>query len=682
MPNIELRSGADDAANGLVDRGTLLVGAAGARAAAGLTGPARAAAYGPRPPRAPVRGLTIGMPRRFERRAAGLAAACMVLLCGLAFAGVAQAQTACPPGVQCGTVPVPLDRANPAAGTIDIAYALLPHSDTSRPSLGTIVPNPGGPGGSASGFAGTYLKAFAPLRARRDLLLVDVRGTGRSGPLTCPTLTAQAARDPLSIDERTLARLCGADLGARGALYDTAAAADDIDAVRATLGFDKLDLWGDSYGTFLMPVYAARHPDHVRSIVLDGAFPITQDPWGRDEVRGARRVIDLVCRRTHRCSGARVLRQLARLAGRLRRHPVHFSAHSPIGAVRLTLGERELANLGFGFGDPRVFGLLPAAVDAARRHDFALLKRMTAVFRIGEAGRFFGDPSVSSIAVAVAVECHDYPRPYSLADPVAQRRAEYERGLAALDPAQFRPFSASAWLQTDIDAGPKCLDWPADPTAGSPLRGLRLPDVPVLVQSGDLDTNTPIEQGRPAAAQFRHSIFADVANAGHTPDLHPCGVAMALDFIRHLTTDPNRCRHAGHPPVVVGRPALRAVQLPLPRVHAAMPVRRAVAVALATLADERALVAYSDLSGTLDALRSGTYIVGQDRVRFVAARVVTDATATGTETIGRRVTRTTLRLRGRGVPPARLALRSAGRTTRVTGTVAGQHVALHFASTH
>jgi pimeloyl-ACP methyl ester carboxylesterase len=73
------------------------------------------------------------------------------------------------------------------------------------------------------------------------------------------------------------------------------------------LGLDQLDLWGDSYGTFLMPVYAARHPDHGRSVLLDGAFPITEDPWGRDEIRAAGRVIGLVCRRTHRCSGARVL---------------------------------------------------------------------------------------------------------------------------------------------------------------------------------------------------------------------------------------------------------------------------------------------------------------------------------------------------------------------------------------
>ena len=268
---------------------------------------------------------------------------------------------------------------------------------------------------------------------------------------------------------------------------------------------------------------------------------------------------------------------------------------------------------------------------------------MTAVFRIGEVEPVLRRSRRSPASPSPPrLECHDYPRPYDLADPLAQRRAEYERGLAALDPGQFRPFSASAWLSTDIDAGPKCLDWPVDPTAGSPLRGLRLPDVPVLVQSGDLDTNTPIEQGRPAAAQFRHSIFAVVANAGHTPDLHRCGVAMALDFIRHLKTDPDRCRHAGRPPRVVGRPALRAAQLRAPARARADAVRRAVAVALATLADERALVAYSGLTGTLDALRGGTYVVGQDRVRFVAARVVTDASPTGTEQISRRVTRTRL----------------------------------------
>ena len=105
-----------------------------------------------------------------------------------------------------------------------------------------------------------------------------------------------------------------------------------------------------------------------------------------------------------------------------------------------------------------------------------------------------------------------------------------------------------------------------------------------------------------------------------------------------------------------------------------MPVRRALAVALATLADEQAIAAYSGLTGTIDALRGGTYTVSQDRVRFVAARVVSDATADGTLQKRRRGTRARLRLGGPGVPRSRLALRTAGSTTHITGTVGRRRV--------
>jgi pimeloyl-ACP methyl ester carboxylesterase len=596
---------------------------------------------------------------------------CALVVGSLALSASAQAQAPCPGGMRCGSVTVPLDRQNPSAGTIDIHYALVPHTDSARPAAGTIVPNPGGPGQATIASAGYYLQPMAPLRRDRDLLLIDPRGTGQSGALVCQGLSGQ---NPLSLDLERIGAICGPELGARAGLYGSAAVADDIDAVRASLGLDKLDLWGDSYGTFLMPVYAARYPQHVRSIVLDGAFPIASDPWGRDVLSGLRRTIGLVCARTHRCSGRRVLARLARLARRLRGHPARFTAHSPIGPVRLTLGERELANAAFGGGEPKVYGLLPAAVDAAVDHDLAPLKRLITVSRIGEVADFLIDPALVSHAASAATSCHDYPRPYDLAAAPAERRAQYQQALAALDAKQFLPFSPQAWLATGIDAGPKCLDWPADPTAGSPLQGRPFPDVPVLAQSGDLDTNTPIEQGRRAAAQFPHAIVGVVANAGHTPDLQPCGVAMAIDFVEHLTTDTKRCLHAGHPPAVVGRPPLHAAGLRLPRLASALPVRRAVAVALATLADEREIVAYSGLTGTIDALRGGTYVVGKNRVRFAAARVVTDATADGTLTISRRGARARLRLRGRGVPRSLLAIRTARRTTHITGTVGRRHV--------
>jgi len=418
---------------------------------------------------------------------------CALVLSGLTLSASAQAEAPCPAGMRCGSVTVPLDRQNASAGTIDIHYALVPHTDTTRPAVGTIVPNPGGPGMAVIANAGYYLQPLARLRRPRDPLLIDPRGTGQSGALSCPSL---ATSDPLSLDMTSIDRTCGADLGAHAGLYGSAAVADDIDAVRAALGLDKLDLWGDSYGTFLMPVYAARYPEHVRSMVLDGAFQIAFDLWGREQLAAVRRVIGLVCRRAQRCSGPRVLARIGRLARRLRRHPVRFTAHTPVGPVRLTLGERELANVTFGLGHPEVYRLLPAAVDAAVDHDLALLRRLVTVFRVNEVGALLTDPTLDSAGAAAATSCHDYPRPYDLAAAPATRRAEYDHALAAFAPAQFRPFSTQAWLGTDIDAGPKCLDWPADPTAGSPLQGRPLPDVPSSFSPASW---TPIRRSNRAA---------------------------------------------------------------------------------------------------------------------------------------------------------------------------------------
>jgi len=78
-------------------------------------------------------------------------------------------------------------------------------TDASRPALGTIVPNPGGPGSGAIDEAADWRELLAPLRRRRDILLIDPRGTGRSGALSCPGL---AAKDPLSLDLAGLVTTC------------------------------------------------------------------------------------------------------------------------------------------------------------------------------------------------------------------------------------------------------------------------------------------------------------------------------------------------------------------------------------------------------------------------------------------------------------------------------------------
>src|SRR5262249_13152100 len=184
---------------------------------------------------------------------------------GAARAAAASAATLAPCGpffgipAECGTVDVPLDRAQPAAGTIPVFFVLFPHLDTSQPSLGAIVPEIGGPGVPHTAVLPIWLSLFAPLLARRALLVIDDRGTGRSAAIDCPAL------QHLTGDLASAVRACGAQLGAASARYGSGDIADDIDAIRAALGIDKLDFYGGSFSAHHVRAYAHRHPDHLQA---------------------------------------------------------------------------------------------------------------------------------------------------------------------------------------------------------------------------------------------------------------------------------------------------------------------------------------------------------------------------------------------------------------------------------
>ena len=214
------------------------------------------------------------------------------------------------PGYYCGTIARPLDPAGAIPGTITIGFTWLPHSDASAPATGTIVAAEGGPGYPSGGSRDGYRALFAPLLDTRDLLLMDDRGTGRSGAIDCKPL--QRAKT-MTLGNVTA---CGAQLGRTSDLYGTALAADDLDAIETALGVKTADMYGDSYGTFFVQVFAARHPDRVASVTLDGAYPaIGFDPWYVSTGPTIRSAYDLVCARGY-CRGspmARVETLLARL---------------------------------------------------------------------------------------------------------------------------------------------------------------------------------------------------------------------------------------------------------------------------------------------------------------------------------------------------------------------------------
>jgi pimeloyl-ACP methyl ester carboxylesterase len=455
------------------------------------------------------------------------------------------------PSARCGSVEVPLDRGNPGAGTTRVSFALLPRRDRTAPPAGTLLFNPGGPGISAIAQVAKTARQFAPLLDRRDLLVVDPRGTGRSGALRCRALDAGVAFAPRAAFVAAIGA-CGRELGSHASYYGSAAVADDLEAVRAALGLDRLDLWGASYGTYLMQVYAARHPDHVQSIVLSGAYPIKFDAWGRDRLRAARRAIHLVCARTSACSGAAVLRDIGVVAARLRHRPVTFTIAAGAHRFPVRLDEAALAALVYTNGEAALFGALPAAVASGRAGDLAPLQQLVKTSLLAKATLF--DPRVASVispAQSFGTQCHDYPRAYSSASGPPARRASYQRALAAIDPRAFRPFSPAAWTSAGFEATDTCIEWPGNRRPAAPLRPrASMPDVPVLVLAGDLDANTPSSAGRQVARQFPRATFAVIPNAGHTPTDSQCGLQLGLHFVATSTVRANGCAGTGTPPPI------------------------------------------------------------------------------------------------------------------------------------
>jgi pimeloyl-ACP methyl ester carboxylesterase len=126
---------------------------------------------------------------------------------------------------------------------------------------------------------------LAAVSARRNLLLVDLRGTGLSGALGCKAF----ARSTVGYIAR--AGRCARELGPERDLYSTSQAVQDLEAVLQALELGQIDLYGDSYGSYAAQAFALRYPQRLRSLTLDGTYPLPgTDPAAADLVAAGRRV--------------------------------------------------------------------------------------------------------------------------------------------------------------------------------------------------------------------------------------------------------------------------------------------------------------------------------------------------------------------------------------------------------
>lgn len=412
---------------------------------------------------------------------------------------------------QCGRLEVPEDRSKPGGRKVSLFVAVLP-ANTVTPKDDPLVILAGGPGQAAS-FLGPFATRLTEVRRTRDIVLIDQRGTGRSSPLNCAALRPRE-QDVFELDVVPRARECVTELSGKGvdlAQYTTTAWIDDLEAVRAALGYKRWNLWGGSYGTRVGQEYLRRYPERIRTLVLDGVAPpsmiIPLDVW---KTRAA--ALDAIfaacaasvpCASTHpdlRATLATIERLLGPQGRELelvdprtgRREHVHVSYDLVLSALQPLTYTPETASL------------LPQMLRLAAMGDLAPLLAANPSL----AGKL---EQQMNPALHFSVTCaEDAPRiaPGAAAQALA--------GLATAALAAQTIAVCDVWPRGTMPAN-----------FATPVRS----DKPVLLLSGGMDPVTPPAYGRAVAGHFPNSRHVIAPGYGHIVSPHACGPRLIAAFV-------------------------------------------------------------------------------------------------------------------------------------------------------
>ncbi|MGH8713294.1 MAG: alpha/beta fold hydrolase [Casimicrobiaceae bacterium] len=426
----------------------------------------------------------------------------------------------------CGSVDVAEDRSKPTGRRLAIAVAVLP-ATTLSPQPDPLLMLAGGPGQSADALV-PLAAELGGVRRSRDIVLIDPRGTGKSAPLACAALAPRDALDDMAEPGALAdaAQRCIAELNAGGradvAQYTTSAFVADVDAVRAALGYEQVNLWGGSYGTRVAQEYLRQYPQHVRSVILDGAVPpsmrISLDVWPSrdaaiDGVLVACAASD-ACRRAYPDLDASLSRIRDKLGAA---RPVSF-ADPRTGAPRsLTPSfDMVIAALQGLVYVPEFASLIPALLARAEAGDYAPLVASALVFSDDVA-------RTTNLALHFAVTCaEDAPRVDA---------ADADRVLSTLRAPELARRNLTA-----------CEGWPRPPLPAD-FHAPVVSNKPVLIFSGGLDPVTPPGAGAEVAKTLSNSRHIIAAGYGHLVSPHACAPRLIEKFVEAagFATLPQSC---------------------------------------------------------------------------------------------------------------------------------------------
>ncbi len=414
----------------------------------------------------------------------------------------------------CKNFEVPEDRTSPDGRRITLRLAVL-RSDAPEASM--VVMLAGGPGQAATeSFQNTDW--YAGLLKHHHVVLLDQRGTGTSHPLSCPESEAKAGDDDtatLDLDKlraNTAECLAEVERSADPRFYTTTIAVEDLEAVRQALGAPQFDLFGVSYGTRMAQQYVMRHPEGVRSLILDSPVP-NQAILGEDFARNLESALEqqfAACTTTPACSERfgdpmATLREL-RDALAANPHRVRFRDPQSWISIERTLSAPVLVSVVRMFAyTPETAALLPLSIDASARGDVGPL--------LGQAKLLSGDLGDDmNSGMALSVICSEdadqlAPRPEDAATLLGNQLIDSIRTQCATWPRGSRPADFHAPLKTDK---------------------------PILILSGELDPVTPPAYGQVILAGLKNARQLIGKGQGHGLFARGCTPRLIEEFVSKL----------------------------------------------------------------------------------------------------------------------------------------------------
>ncbi|MBO4270838.1 alpha/beta hydrolase [Microbispora triticiradicis] len=421
----------------------------------------------------------------------------------------------CGDGFQCARIQVPLDYTKPSGERIELSAIRLPASGT---RAGSLLINPGGPGGSGIQYARAAKSVVSErVREQYDVVGFDPRGVGESTPVHCMTgaqLDKYVGMDsspdsPAEVTEldnasKQFAERCGAQSAHLLPHVGTADAARDMDVLRGVLGDAGLTYLGKSYGTYLGAMYAELFPKNVRALVLDGAVDPAMSAVKSNEVQAkgfevALRAfaedcfLDGACPFTSRTvDGA--MKEISDLLARADRQPLK----NDLGDGRVVNEAWTVLGIATPLYERTAWPQLRQALGQAMTHgNGTSLLRMADLLVDRRSDGTYSNQTEANMAV----NCVDHRYPTSLD---AYGKAADAAGKMA---PHFGPFVMWGSLP--------CAYWPAKSAeADKPIKGAGAP--PILVVGTLRDPATPYEWAQGLAKELTSGVLLGYDGDGHT----------------------------------------------------------------------------------------------------------------------------------------------------------------------